>query len=335
MKKSLMAIALLGAFGTAAAQTSVTVYGVADVGLNRVDNGTTTTTGLDSGLQSGSRLGFRGTEALGGGWSAIFTLESGFNLDNGRMGQDDRLFGRQAFVGVKSQSFGTLTLGRQYIPLYQAVEAVDPFGLSLAGDAGQIFNLYGDRTDNTVVYATPNFGGFSAQVAYAFGEAPGDSSLGRNVGAAGAYNNGPLLVQLAYNRQNLAISGADAGMAHTAMIGGTYDFNLAKLHLAYAQNDGENAAGTTNIDSKDWLVGASASLGPGTAMATYAHRKNDLLSDADSTLWAIGYSYPFSKRTNLYTSYGQVRNDALANLGGAAVAGEDPTQLNIGVRHKF
>src|SRR5688572_1099677 len=106
MKKSLLACAILGAFtGAAFAQTSVTIYGVVDAGVERYDNDATDVIRLSSGIQSGSRLGFRGSEDLGGGLSAIFTLESGFNIDDGTMGQGGRLFGRQAFVGVNSASF--------------------------------------------------------------------------------------------------------------------------------------------------------------------------------------------------------------------------------------
>lgn len=337
MNKSLLALALVGAFaGSASAQTNVTVYGVVDAGVNRVDDGVNATTGIDSGLQSGSRLGFRGSEDLGGGLSAIFTLESGFNIDDGRQGQGGRLFGRQAFVGLTNPSWGTLSLGRQYAPIRKAVEAVDPFGLGLAGTASRVFNLYGERIDNSINYASPEFGGFSGQLMYGFGEQAGSNSLGRNIGASASYVNGPILVQFAYHDQNLlTAANADNGSADTVMLGGSYDFGVAKLHLAYAQNDGETVAGVANVDSNDMLVGASAKFGPGTVLATYIRHADDLVANGDSNLWALGYTYAMSKRTNLYTSYGQIRNDPGASLGGAAAAGEDPTQFNIGVRHRF
>ncbi|WP_194722578.1 porin, partial [Noviherbaspirillum malthae] len=135
MKKSLIALAVLGTVaGASFAQTNVTVYGVADAGLARIDNGRVNTTALQSGQQSGSRIGFRGTEDLGGGLSAIFTLENGFNIDDGTLGQGGRLFGRQAFVGLQG-GFGAVKLGRQYNPIRTAVENIDPFGLGLAGNA--------------------------------------------------------------------------------------------------------------------------------------------------------------------------------------------------------
>src|SRR5688500_13267011 len=98
MKKSLLALAVLGAFaGAASAQTNVTIYGVADVGIARTDSdapGSNATWGLNSGIQSGSRLGFRGTEDLGGGLSAIFQLENGFNIDTGGLATANTLFNR-------------------------------------------------------------------------------------------------------------------------------------------------------------------------------------------------------------------------------------------------
>src|SRR3569833_204250 len=186
MKKTLLLLAVLGAFtGTASAQTNVTIYGLLDAGVHYRDNGADTnnkTWGVDSGQASGSRLGFRGTEDLGGGLAAIFTLESGVNVDDGTLGQGitgsanspalTRLFGRQAFVGL-SGNFGAVKFGRQYAPIRVAVESVDPFGVSGAGNAANFFNVHGERTDNTVNYSTANFGGFSGQAAYSFGDFAG------------------------------------------------------------------------------------------------------------------------------------------------------------------
>eukprot|EP01040_Poterioochromonas_malhamensis_P026971 gene26971-34042_t len=104
MKKSLLALSLLSAFGVASAQSSVTMYGVVDAGIT-YDNGPSagTVTKLESGIESGSRLGFRGTEDLGSGLKALFVLEQGFDIDTGRSGQGGRLFGRQAWVGLNSE----------------------------------------------------------------------------------------------------------------------------------------------------------------------------------------------------------------------------------------
>ncbi|WP_420474392.1 porin [Noviherbaspirillum sp. ST9] len=336
MKKSLLAFAVLAAFaGTAAAQTNVTIYGVADAGITRFDNGATTTTRVDSGVQSGSRIGFRGTEDLGGGLSAIFTLENGFNIDDGQLGQGGRLFGRQAFVGLSSNSIGAIKFGRQYNPIRTAVEGVDPFGLGLAGRADNVFNVYGDRSDNTINYSTPNLGGFSGQLAYSLGEIAGSNSIGRSLGLSVGYAAGPLSVVLAHHDQNLQAAGVATGDSTTTLLGGTFDFGAAKLHAAYARNKGESAAGATTIDRDDILLGVSAPLGAGRILASWIRRSDDIGANRDADQIALGYTYDLSKRTNLYTSYGRTRNDAAATLGGASAAGRDPSVFNVGVRHRF
>jgi predicted porin len=335
MKKTLIALAALGTFtNVASAQTNVTIYGVADAGISRIDNGAAKSTNVDSGGQSGSRLGFKGTEDLGGGLSAIFTLESGFSIDTGALGQGGRLFGRQAFVGLNG-GFGAIKIGRQYNPIRPALESLDPFGFGLAGNISNVFNAYGERADNTINYSTPNFGGFSGQLAYSLGEIAGSTSTGRHLGLSAAYANGPLNAVLAYHNQNLVAAGVDNGDAKTTLLGGTYDFGVAKAHAAYAQNKGSAVTGATSVDSRDMMLGVSAPVGAGAILASYTRRDNKLAANRDSNQWALGYTYNLSKRTNLYTSYARITNDASANLGGAAAAGNDPSTFNLGIRHKF
>lgn len=355
MKKSIFAFAVLGALaGTASAQTNVTIYGVADAGIRLRDSDAATngkTWGIDSGLQSGSRIGFRGNEDLGGGLSAIFTLETGFNIDDGTLGQGvaasattpaiNRLFGRQAFVGL-SGGFGAVKFGRQYAPIRMAVESVDPFGLGLAGNAANVLNVHGERTDNTINYTTPNFSGFTGQLAYSLGEVAGDNSAGRHVGLSVGYTNGPINVVLAHHDQNLLTGGTATafpatpnGDVKTTMLGGTYDFKVAKLHAAYSRSKGETAAGVTNVDRDDAMIGVSAPVGPGTILASYIQRSDDIGANRDANQLALGYLYNLSKRTNLYTSYARTRNEAASSLNGAAAAGRDPSTFNVGIRHRF
>ncbi|HYD94784.1 MAG TPA: porin [Noviherbaspirillum sp.] len=337
MKKSLIAFAVLAAFaGAASAQTNVTIYGVADAGISRVDNGATTTTRMDSGIQSGSRVGFRGTEDLGGGLSAIFTLENGFNIDDGTLGQGGRLFGRQAFVGLSSGSAGAIKFGRQYNPIRTAVENIDPFALGLAGNASNVFNVYGDRADNTINYSTPKLGGFSGQLAYSLGEAAGSTSVGRHLGLSAGYAAGPLNIILAHHDQNIVAAGAANGDSKTTLLGGTYDFGILKLHAAYARNKGANAAGVTTIDRDDALLGLTVPVGATSrVLASWIRRSDDIGANRDADQIALGYTYDLSKRTNLYTSYARTRNEAAAALNGASAAGRDPSIFNVGVRHRF
>ena len=336
MKKSLLALSVLAAVaGTASAQTSVSIYGVVDAGISYSDNGAATnskTWALGSGQQSGSRLGFKGSENLGGGLSAIFTLENGFNVDDGTQGQG-RLFGRQAFVGL-SGGFGSVKLGRQNNPIRASAEAIDPFALGLAGDIKRVFNVYGERADNTINYSTPNLSGFSGQVAYSFGEVAGSTSAGRQLGLSGNYANGPIFLTLAYHNQDKSTDAiANKGSAKSTLLGGTYNFGVAKLHGGFAWNKGDTGT-VDNVDSRDWMLGVSAPVAGGTVLASYIQHKDKLVNDADAKQWALGYTYDLSKRTNLYTSYAKVNNDAKSKIV-STVAGGSASTFNVGIRHKF
>lgn len=349
MKKTLLVAALATTFSCAVyAQTNVTIYGIVDAGIAYKKNGNPAgnTVSMESGQQSGSRLGFKGREDLGGGLAAIFTLESGFNLDDGKLGQGGRIFGRQAWVGL-SGDFGAVKLGRQLTSLYTALDQIDPFHINLAGNAQKVFG-YGTyaadplaRTDNTIAYFTPTINGLSATVSYGLGEAAGDNTKNRNLGAALSYANGPLNVQAVYQKADTATApaglGGASGQNRAILVGGTYDFTVVKAHLAYADNKIDGAAG----DGKDrnWLVGASIPVGTaGTIIASYIRNDVKDLSAGKSDQYAIGYTHALSKRTNLYTSYSYLKNDANVALNtwdDKKGLGENVQQFNVGVRHQF
>ena len=326
MKKSLLALAVLGAFaGAASAQTNVTIYGVADVGIQRTDtNVSSATWSLDSGIQSGSRLGFKGSEDLGGGLSAIFTLENGYNIDNGTMGQGNRLFGRQAFVGLKG-GFGAVKFGRQYTPVFLALDAVDPFGTGLAGDmaSGRTFNAQGVRMDNTINYSL-SAAGISGELAYGLGEQATGNSDARQIGLGLGYANGPVNVQFAYHDANS--NPASAGDSKTTLLGGTFNFGVATAHAAFS-NDKVTAAGATAGKLRNWMVGVSAPVGAGTVMASFIRRDDRLATNVDADQIALGYTHGLSKRTNLYTSYARYNVKPAGSV--------DTTLFNVGIRHKF
>ncbi len=328
MKKSTLALAMLGAFaGVASAQTNVTIYGVVDAGLVRTDNGSAKTTSLDSGKQSGSRLGFKGTEDLGGGLSALFTLENGFNVDTGSMATANTLFNRQAWVGVAG-SFGTVKAGRQFTPVYANLGTFDPFGDALAGDSARIFNTEyeGSRFDNNLTY-NYSANGFRSELQYSFGEVAGNASASRAIGGFAGYKKGPVDTVLTYTKVNNA-AGTDG--RRTWLLGGNYDFGMVKPYVAYA-----TVKGTGTTDVHDWLLGATAPVGAaGTVMVSYAKKDNRALANADAKQWALGYSHALSKRTNLYTSYGRLANDSASSLR-VAVPGNTASEFNVGMRHTF
>ena len=213
MKKSLLALAALGTFaGVAHAQSSVTLYGIIDEGFNiNTNSGGQHLYNLSSGVLQGSRFGLRGTEDLGGGLKAIFVLENGFDVNSGKLGQGGLMFGRQAYVGLSSQA-GTVTLGRQYDSVVDYVgplEAGDQWGGYIAahpGDLDNFNNAY--RTNNTVKFASKNYGGLTFGGTYSFGGKAGDFSSNQIWSLGAGYANGPLVLGVGYlNARTPAASG--------------------------------------------------------------------------------------------------------------------------------
>lgn len=335
MKKTLSAFALLSlAAGIAQAQTSLTVYGIADVGLVReYGHLGPAITKLDSGLQSGSRLGFKGTEDLGGGMKALFVLETGLQMDAGGFAQGGLAFGRQSFVGIDG-SYGTLTLGRQNQSQFIALDAIDPFGTGLAGTSTNLFafpNRTGIRNNNMMMYATPTVGGFAGEVQYAFGEVAGNASNGRNIGGAFGYAAGPLQVKLSYEKENIPTSLTNDSN-RMVMLSGGYDFSVAQLGLAY-----QTAKNSSTMDANNTLVGVTVPFGANAVMASYIRHKDRTTLSQNANQVALGYTYALSKRTNLYSSYARISesNGAAFTVGNATGGGSNDKAFNVGIRHKF
>ncbi|HDR8957606.1 porin [Burkholderia vietnamiensis] len=214
MKKYLAipaAIACLLA-GPAHAQSSVTLYGTIDAGLDYISNqkspaGAGPAYGVQSGNVSTSRWGLRGNEDLGGGLGAVFTLENGFNGANGKFGNGGDEFGRQAWVGLSSRRWGTVTLGRQYDLL---VDFVAPLSATGSGFGGNIAdhpydndNLANDtRMNDAVKFSSANYGGFSFGGAYGFSNQGGGAGNNNAYSVGAQYVSGPVDLALAYLQSN-------------------------------------------------------------------------------------------------------------------------------------
>ena len=198
-----LSLALLGTAGAAQAQNSVTLYGVIDSGIGYVHNaqGNQKLVGMINGNLSGDRWGLKGQEDLGGGLKAIFQLESGFDVGTGRLNQGGREFGRQAFVGLTADQYGTVTIGRQYDPLVDMVQAITAdnyFGSPFAspGDVDNYDNSL--RVSNAVKYVSPNWAGLQFEGLYGFSNLAGTTGQGQTWSGAVAYNNGPLGLAAGY-----------------------------------------------------------------------------------------------------------------------------------------
>lgn len=329
MKKVLFTLLALGASCTALAQSSVTIYGVADAGLVvDKDAAGDRLTRVASGVASGSRIGFKGKEDLGNGLSALFVLESGFNIDTGASGQGGLLFGRQAYVGL-SGTGGTVTLGRQYSPYYLALRDVaDPFVIGLAGTASNIM-VTNIRVDNMAQYSTPTWNKLSADVAYGFGEVADDNKKNRSLGGAVHYIDGPLNLTLTHHRKE-NVAGTD--QTRNSLLAMRYDFGVAQANLGYADN-----RALAGIKSNDVLLGVSVPFGPTKVVASYIRHNDKSNLNRDAQQWAIGAYYALSKRSDLYTGYGHIsnKNGATFVVGNATDNGTGNSGFNLGMRHLF
>ncbi len=337
MKKSLIALACASAFAGSANAQSLTTYGIVDMGFVS-ESGTASIQKLTSGAQSGTRLGFKGTEDLGNNMKALFVLETGIAADKGGFNQGNLAFARQSFVGLQSDA-GTLTLGRQYTPFFLALNAVaDPFASGLAGNAQNLIPSSGIRMDNAVKYASPTFSGVSGEVAYGFGEnTAGNDRSGRNIGGSIGFTDGTLNVRLAYHRANEAPATATtiSNLDDTSTIlAANYKFEVAKVFAAYSDN---NVQISGRGKSRDLLIGVSVPFGNHTFIASYINKNGRSTANLDANQLGLGYTYALSKRTNLYAAWASInnKNGAPYTVGNNSETGTGDRAVNLGVRHTF
>jgi predicted porin len=354
MKARYLAPAILAALPHLAyAQAGVTISGMVDLGLVHESGGAAgSTTKVTSGVEKGSRLVFRGSEDLGGGASAIFLLESGFQSDTGTLGQGGLLFGRQAYLGLASRTGGTLTLGRQYTPNYAIMATVgDPFAAGLAGVFSSVFANSAGRMNNTVRYLTPRLRGWNAEFAYGAGESAGSTRTGSSGGAALWYTTERLNARLGYHyRNNDSATVQGRSPARNLLLAMNYDFIRVRAYLAYGVNTGPNSsqlpaanaygaavAPVASTDSRDLLLGATVPLGRGKLIASAIHKDDRGLANQDASLYALGYVYFLSRRTDLYVSYGYIdnHNGAGYTVNSAIDIGTGNRAFNLGMRHTF
>lgn len=229
--KLLAALITLCAGGHAYAQSSVTLYGLLDEGLNFTNNaGNGKALQVKSGDVVGSRWGLKGAEDLGGGTKAIFDLESGFNTSNGELGQGGLMFGRQAYVGLSSGTYGTLTFGRQYDPTIDFFSALTASG-NWAGDVGAtpFDNDNSDwdfRVNNSVKYVSPTIAGFTGEAMYGFSNTAGGFADNRLVSAAGQYQNGGLSAAVAYMKIDNPGAGTAGAVTDDTVFSGASQENI-------------------------------------------------------------------------------------------------------------
>ena len=397
MKKTLIAFAALSAIaGMAQAQSTVTIYGILDANIQSLKTNVLvpaavapavlpasasvqrlTQPRIDSAGLNGSRWGIRVSEDLGGGLAAVGNLESGFDISTGITGQaqagGQTLFGRRANVGVTSNSFGTVTLGRNstsyddvtsdhammggsiFDPSYNFVSfsqaqvqalgsvatATVPGAAPFVGNRPGVWLGYNQRMNNSVKYISPNFSGFSGSAIYAFGEDKTTAvGASRSVGANLKYANGPLLVSGGYQSDGFARGGAagDKPTLENAVLSVAYDFGVAKVGAGFNRAKFKDVTPTTSLaPQNEFNLSVAVPLGATTLSAGYARSKGDDLGVSSG--FGVQALYSLSKRTTLYAglqtskAYDKVAN-RVTSLAPTSNVGR--TELYAaGIRHTF
>lgn len=354
---------------TAQAASTVRLYGTVDAGLQyqsiKIPNvGSGSRTGMHSGGQTGNRWGLTGSEALGNGWRAIFTLEAGYALENGRAIDASRTaFSRQVFAGLASEDWGTLTLGRQYNQGFLYFGAIGPFGNGF-GLASQSLTFGNSlvRYDNLAKYETPVVGGAQAAIGYSNETGYGTGTVWEDTATSALtagvrYMRGPWAAAATFDRLAKAENraGGGTGTLKAWQAGIAYDFEVVRVSLAIGQDRGGRiAAGNTNLGelgvslpvanarhmdgfrARNYLLGITAPAGG-------AGKVLGALTASDSNLEgrtvggnryatqqgvSLGYTHTLSKRTNLYAVGTHLRNAAY-------IDGARSQEYRVGLLHRF
>jgi predicted porin len=375
MKKlalSTLSLALMGAAGVAHAQSSVTLYGVIDTSITYVhgNNGTGSNSwSMGSGNLSGSRWGMKGTEDLGSGLKALFQIEGGFNSSTGGLGQDGRIFGRQAFVGLQSDQYGTITLGRQYDPLVDLVQPVtaDNYFGSVFATPGDVDNNDNSlRVSNAVKYTSAVYAGLQFEAMYGFGGIAGQTGSGQTWSAGAAYNNGPIGIAAGYFHasnptptaafrpntwggssdpifdgpiNNGYMSAKSIGIAQVA---GQYVVGPVTLGLGYSNAQYKSDGYSLFTSTQKYNTGrafAAFQATPALLLGVgYSYTKANGDTDAKYHQVSLGGDYSLSKRTDIYLvgayqhASGTQRTVSTNTVNGATVitTGTQTAQAQIG-----
>lgn len=351
MQKKIIALAVAGLMsGAAFAQSNVTIYGVVDAyAVTGSAKGATKDSfdGINAGGLSGSRLGFKGMEDIGGGNKAVYvfefgTLDSTANAATNAATQSTTSNGidtwRQAYVGLTG-GWGTFVAGRLQNPGYDFAAKYDAHGASIFSPVGQLSDNAGlsitargslGRLDNAAAYISPSFGGLTIKAAYAFGEQVEGTTQVSTAGVTSAanvdkaqsvwalaadYDNGPLSVGAVYHDLN-DIGGTVVGAApsdrYEWSLGAKYNFGMVTPFVSYQYSKGE--AGATWTKDKLWNIGARVPVGAagsvGIAYGKLKETNQAGTSDLAANSWGLDYQHALSKRTTAYVGYSRISNDA-------------------------
>lgn len=352
--RCLAAAGLMGAASVASAQSSVTLYGIVDGSILYTSHTMNMLTGQNAGHQfsftdsgmSGSNFGMRGAEDLGGGMRAVFALESGISVANGKFSNSNgNFFGRQAWIGMESP-YGTVKAGLQYSPFFLSLYQTDPRGMSYFGSGlvSYVNNVYvtGLFNSNALTYTSPEIAGIQAMGMFAMGGAAGDFQAGRQYSASLRYHIG------GFTLTGALYSGNAGGTATSTPVPSTVEFVGRTIGASYRfQNSLTISASyalykvAQSFDNSVYSGGLSYMITPYLdvdAGVWYTRDGND--GSNHSLLASTGVQFFLSKRTTLYGQFGYVNNhgrmdtglsinNALFEVSGSTVG------ASIGIRHLF
>ncbi|MFM0089293.1 porin [Paraburkholderia sediminicola] len=376
MKKSLIAIpVVLGIASTAAhAQSSVTLYGIIDAGVNYVSNLKSGNGGhafsLVDGPPQASRWGIKGAEDLGGGMKAIFTLENGFSIANGTLSQGGRMFGRQAYVGVTGDNWGTLTAGRQYDSVVDYLAGPTANGTYGGGYFSHMFDSDNTdnnlRVDNSLKFKSLTYAGFSMSALYGFSNQAGAVNKNQALSVGAGYTNGPISIGAAYEQFDNPGANTDGAVSSTADatfvagrqrifgVGGTYTIGPVKAGLEWTRTvlngitSGPIVANYLRLDNYE--INARYDITPAVFVGggyTFTDGKQSTGANTIDPKWHqvnLMLDYSLSKRTDVFLI--GVFQKAAGDATFAYIYGNGSTSIQspgsakqvvarVGIRHKF
>ncbi|HSI59338.1 MAG TPA: porin [Ideonella sp.] len=356
MRHAVPALSIAALFATAAhAQSTVQVYGLLDAGVeaNRTGvPGEKRNLMVNTGNQAASRLGFRATEDLGGGLSAIVNIELGLYADTGNIvtyGETAGTFwGRRAVVGLQG-AFGELLLGREYTPGFWTLIQTDRFRYGLPGTVSTPSQIAVTRANNGVFYKTPNLAGFVGRLAATTGlegTTPAHDQ-GRFLSGSLDYKVGKLFLSGAYQKRRDLQPGSTTQTADFNEGGAGLEYSFAPFVVTagFWTTDPVTATADAVDKTKAYWIGAGMDIGLGQLNLQIARTELRYFGrgDGKALTYGVSYTYPLSVRTALYAAYGGVNNNDGARLAlntgsqrvGGVVFGADPSAVIVGMRHNF
>lgn len=347
MQKKIIALAIASALtAPAMAFAEATVYGQADLSIDRINDGNTNSGTSYNLVSNESRIGLKGSEDAGNGMSVVWQVEAGLGMDDGTAGSTtvaNQLFNRNTYLGLSGAGMGTILAGRYDTPYKISTRRLDVFADTEAADNRGLAGIsmmgagHDVRRSNSLVYLSPSWGGFSLAAGTTFGaeKAPSGSTKGTALSLAGMYEAGPLYATLAYDSLKYGNVGdltAPAGFvvndeAKAWKAGVGYAMDAITLNAVIEKPKLTPAAGGGSSSTNMYLAGKFAISTTDAVKLAFTKRGDTTGTTDNAKQYALGYDHNMSSNTTVYALYTKITD----NTVGAA----DPSTISVGVKHSF